>query len=102
HELAGVLQTQGDLESAEQTYERVLAIEARIYGSRDHYSTCMTELALASLLLKRGQRERAAALLEHAHPILSRLLGSAHGWVKYADRLLAAARAVPPPAKLLG
>ena len=42
HELAGVLQAQGDLASAERL-ERSLEIDAAMFGTTEHYSTAITE-----------------------------------------------------------
>ena len=50
HSLPGALKAQGDLPAARAHLERVLAIDEQVYGTRDHYSTAMTEVSLAILL----------------------------------------------------
>lgn len=78
HELAGVLSAQGDLAGAKGMLERVLEIEERLYGTREHYLTAMTEVALGALLLEMGEAERAVILLQHAYQTFLAQLGPDH------------------------
>ncbi|KYF87985.1 hypothetical protein BE20_02810 [Sorangium cellulosum] len=81
--LAGVLEAEGELEQAAEHYRRVLAIEKKCFGTIDQYHSAETEVALATLLFRLGQREEAGGLLRHAlqvlaeqvpnHPILPQL-----------------------------
>lgn len=90
HELAVILRAQGDLDGALAAYERALEIHARVQGA-DHSAASMTEVALAGLLLDRGERAHAQSLLRHAHPILLRVFGPEHAWVQHAAALLESA-----------
>jgi hypothetical protein len=81
HELARVLQAQGDLAGARDRLERALRIKERIYGTRDHWSSAVTEEALAALLLQQGDendRTRAVQLLSHAYRTYQSQLGDDH------------------------
>ncbi len=82
HELAGVLQAQGDLSGAREKLERVLEIEEKVYGTRDHYSTAITEMVLGFLLLELEEKEAAAALLAHAYRVFLGQLGPEHPYTR--------------------
>ena len=62
--------------------ERVLAIEERVYGTRDHYATAITETDLGALLLKSGEVERGAALILHAYRVFLAQLGPDHPYTR--------------------
>ncbi|MCB1054812.1 MAG: tetratricopeptide repeat protein, partial [Acidobacteria bacterium] len=78
-----VLQAQGDLAGARARLERVLEIEAKVYGTREHYSSAITEEQLAYLLLAMGgEEERAAELLVHAYRVFVAQLGPDHPYTR--------------------
>lgn len=86
HELAGVLRAQGDLAGARALYERVLAIDERLYGGREHYFAAITEMALGSLFAELGETRSAEPLLQHAHQVFLRTLGPEHPYTKRLAR----------------
>lgn len=88
HELAMVLYAQGDLAGARARLEQVLQIEGRVFGTRDHFSTAVTEMALARLLSQQGEPDRARELLQHAHQAFLAQLGPEHPHTKEAAELL--------------
>jgi tetratricopeptide (TPR) repeat protein len=91
HNLAGVLQAQGDLDGAIQIYERVLDIEHAIHRTRELHTTGVTEMNLAQMLMHRGRRERAVELLQHALAVFTAQLPAGHDLTRQAQGLLAAA-----------
>jgi Tetratricopeptide repeat len=85
-----VLQAQGDLASARDLLERVLRIEERVYGTRDHWSSAITEQTLAVLLLQQGDendRPRAVQLIVHAYRTYQSQLGDDHPRTRTLARL---------------
>jgi tetratricopeptide (TPR) repeat protein len=78
HTLAGVLRAQGDLSGARARLERVLEIELKVYGTREHYSSAMTEESLGFLQMKSGDVEAGLERLVHAHGAYQRQLGGEH------------------------
>lgn len=75
HELAGVLRAQGELAGARETCEIVLEIKGRVFGTREHFSTAITETNLGLLLPEQGETDRAQALLTHALGVFLKQLG---------------------------
>ncbi len=77
-----MLQAQGELPAARSMLERCLAIEAKLYGTRDHFSTAITEVNLAMLVLSseqdREEVQGAIQLLHHAHQVFVARLGPDH------------------------
>jgi hypothetical protein len=73
-----VLKAQGDLAGARDRLECVLRIEERVYGTRDHWPSAITEESLAEILLQQGDENdqlRAVQLLVHAYHTYQSQLG---------------------------
>ncbi len=88
HELACVLQDQGDLDGARKALERIIEIEGVIYGTREHYSTAITEQSLAFLIQEQGEPPAAAELLAHAYSVFLKQLGPDHPRTRYLATVL--------------
>jgi tetratricopeptide (TPR) repeat protein len=80
--IAAPWQAQGDLSGAQGRLEQVLAIDIRTYGTREHYSTAITEMVLGKLLRELGETERAAELLAHAYQVFLAQLGPDHPYTR--------------------
>jgi tetratricopeptide (TPR) repeat protein len=86
--LARILRAQGDLANSRQRLERALEIQAAVFGTKEHISTALTEMDLASLLLEMNESSRAVTLLEHAHGVFERQVGSKHPNTRRVEGLL--------------
>lgn len=61
---------------------KVLAIEERLHGGREHYSMAITEMNLGALLAEMGEPQSAVPLLRHAYQVFLRSLGPEHPYTK--------------------
>ena len=77
-----MLKAQGDLAGARDKLERVLEIEIKIYGTREHYSTAITEMVLGFLLIELDEKEKGAELLAHAYAVFQAQLGPEHPYTQ--------------------
>src|SRR5664280_1062837 len=77
YRLAGVLQSQGQLEQAEAEYRAVLAAETERLGV-DHPDTMITRFELAGVLQQRGDRDAALAEYRELLTDRQRVLGPDH------------------------
>ena len=84
HELAAVLLAQGDLAGARESLEHSLSIQARVFGTTEHYSTCQTELNLSVVLAQLGEVSDALELARHALSVFERVLPPGHGLTRSA------------------
>jgi Tetratricopeptide repeat len=90
-----VLHAQGDLSGARAKLERALEIDARVYGSRDLYSTAISEMNLGFIILEQGDTSRAIELLGHAYEVFRRQLGPEHPHTQSLARLFAGGTHTP-------
>jgi hypothetical protein len=89
HDLGSLLQAQGDLPGARAKLERALEIKAHVYGSRDHYSTAISEMNLGFIIFEQGNTARAIELLVHAYQVFRSQLGPEHPHTQSLARLFA-------------
>jgi hypothetical protein len=68
--------------------ERVLAIEATVYGSKEHYSTAITETNLGLLLVDLGEIEKGLGRMTHAYGVFQRQLGDEHPSTRQVAELI--------------
>jgi tetratricopeptide (TPR) repeat protein len=76
HELAGVLQAQGDLPAARSLLERSLLIKKKVLGTEEHPSVSASLHALAVVLQAQGDLPAARSLLERSIGIDKKVLGT--------------------------
>lgn len=88
HELAFVLLSQGDLNTAQSYYERAYALKVQHYETREHPDVANTESMFGQLLWKLGQKEKARELLHHSEWVFSSRYGSEHPKTIALNRLL--------------
>ena len=75
HQLAAVLQAQGDLAAARVYLERSLRIKAKVFGTEEHPEVAASLHALAGVLQAQGDRAGARARYEQVLAIEERLYG---------------------------
>jgi tetratricopeptide (TPR) repeat protein len=73
HELAGVLQAQGDLAGAREHLERSLRIHAKVFGTEEHPSVAASLHSLAGVLQAQGDLAGAREHLERVLAISERV-----------------------------
>ena len=76
HELAVVLQAQGDLDGARQRLERSLQIQAEVFGTEIHPSVAASLHELAGVLQAQGDLDGARQRLERALQIQTEVFGT--------------------------
>jgi tetratricopeptide (TPR) repeat protein len=86
--LAGLLQTEGNLTAARPLFERALAIDERIYGS-DHPEVATDLNNIAGILQQLGNLATAQSLTERALAIHEKAFGPEHSWTATTLRNLA-------------
>lgn len=67
----------------------MLEIESGVYGTREPYSTAITEVSLGQLLLQPGEAQRGMELLAHAYGVFQRQLGPEHHYTRDLAALFA-------------
>jgi hypothetical protein len=92
HNLAGLLQAQGDLAGARPLYERALAICERVLGP-EHPNSGRTRSSYAHLLLSGSDPEAARVQGEAALTAHEKALGLKHSWTGDSARVTADALA---------
>ncbi len=76
HNLAGVLQAQGDLAGARQRLERALQISAKVFGTEEHPEVAASLHSLAGVLQAQGDLAGARQRLERVLEIEGRIYGT--------------------------
>ncbi|KAJ3080371.1 hypothetical protein HK102_003109, partial [Quaeritorhiza haematococci] len=73
HNLGSVAHSQGDYVKAEQLYTETLAIEERVYGTREHPSVATTLVNLGQVADSQGDYVKAEQLFAEALAIMERV-----------------------------
>ncbi len=76
HELAGVLQAQGDLSGARERLERSLAIKSSVFGTEEHPEVAASLHSLAVVLQAQGDLSGAREMLERVLEIEEHIYGT--------------------------
>ena len=87
--MAGVLDSQGDLEGALALHEKALAIRVKALGP-DHTSVGETQYNMAGLAHNAGDMARERELVTEAHRVFAAALGPDHQFTRMAANGLAA------------
>ncbi|MEN0068635.1 MAG: tetratricopeptide repeat protein, partial [Myxococcota bacterium] len=85
HQLAGVLQAQGDLSGARDHLVQSLAMDRRLYGTDDHPGLVVTLANLAHVQWAQGERTEAVATMRYALAASARVYGGTDN-LYYATR----------------